>query len=120
MTTTKFQKTIIEIKGTEHIDGIGETITITGLWADDYEINAAKAEKKNINACACCGRALKPGRGFDIWAVNGGDGLAPVIAWDQMSKYQGAWVAGDLGNLVVGPDCGKQIPVEYRQARSGS
>jgi hypothetical protein len=118
MTTSKNHKAILEITGTKLLDQIGEIVLIKGLYGDDYEVNATKAEDKGMDACGCCGRAVKPGRGFDIWVINGGNGLAPTSAWPTMYDHTGDWLAGNLGCLVVGPDCGKQIPTDYRMERS--
>jgi hypothetical protein len=94
---------------------VGDALTIDGLWADGWQENAEKAEAKDKDACACCGRAVKPGSGYQIWVVGGGDALAPINNWNKMNEnYSAEWSAGNLGMLIVGPDCGKQIPTEYR------
>lgn len=105
----------LEVVGTRHEDVVGELliVNIHQLWADGWEMKAWKAEQKGAEACVCCGKAVKPGNGSRIWIIYG-DALAPVASYDEMSKYEGDWVAGDLGSLPIGPDCAKKIPKEYR------
>lgn len=110
MTTTK---NTLEITGTRHEDVVGELLVVDGLWAQGWEIQATKAEAKGMEACVCCGRAVKPGSGSRVWVVYG-DTLAPVASYDEMSKFQGGWVAGDQGTWSIGPDCAKKIPSGYR------
>ena len=110
-----YTKKPLEVVGTRHEDVVGELLIVDvhQLWADGWEMNAWKAEQKGMEACVCCGRAVKPGSGSRVWVVYG-DALAPVASYDEMSNYQGDWVAGDLGSVVIGPDCAKKIPQAYR------
>lgn len=110
MTTTK---TELKVEGTRYEDVVGELLIVSGIYGEKYEENSWKAEQKDMDPCGCCGRAVKPGRGFMAWALYG-SALAPVASWDEMEKYEGDWVRGDLGVLVFGPECGKQVPKAYR------
>lgn len=113
MAITKNHLTVL---GQRHEEVVGELLIVEGIFSaqNDWEGNSAKAEAKDMDACGCCGRAVKPGSGFRAWALYG-DALAPVANWTEMSNYQGDWVNGDLGVLVIGPDCAKQIPDAYRE-----
>lgn len=110
MTTTKKS---LEITGTSHMDVVGEMLVVDGLWADDWNLHAGKADAKGMEACVCCGRAVKPGSGSRIWLIAGNE-IAPVASYDEMIKYEGDWVGSDLGTWAIGPDCAKNIPSEYR------
>lgn len=107
-------KSCLEVIGTRMLPVVGEALIVEGIFGPAYEQNFTKAQDKGMDPCGCCGRAVKPGSGFVTWALFG-NALAPVANWEAMSRYEGDWVAGDLGMMFVGPDCGKKIPAAYRK-----
>jgi hypothetical protein len=112
MTTTKNQ--LIPV-GTSELPTVGTALLVDGMYSDAWEANVERTEAKGDNPCVCCGKAVKQGRGFLVWPVEGAAGLAPVANWGAMNQdTAGAWRAGDMGQAVLGSTCAKQVPAEYR------
>jgi len=111
-TTTKNQ---LIPTGTTEIPIVGTVLLVDGLYSDAWEANAYRTEAKGEEACICCGKTVKPGRGFVVWSVEGAAGLAPIQNWPAMSDdLDGDWHAGNMGVGVLGSTCAKQIPTAYR------
>lgn len=86
------------------------------LWGIDDDRKAAnedRARKAGLEPCTICGRGVKPGNGWVIEVVNGGADIAhPGLGVDQNDPgYMGCW--------VLGPECGKKIPREFRLKWNG-
>ena len=81
---------------------------------ETYEKRYTAAIKKGLEPCTICGRGVAEGRGWGVLAVNGGDFLA-VDQWDSWETDQTVDHAGDMGFWLLGPECGKRIPSEYRK-----
>jgi hypothetical protein len=112
MTTTQNQ---LIPTGTIELPTVGTVLLVDGIYSEAYLDNVERTEAKGDDACICCGKAVKQGRGFIVWSVAGAAGLAPVQNWDAMGEdTHGEWQNGNMGAGVLGSTCAKQIPSEYR------
>jgi hypothetical protein len=117
MTTTKNE---LVPTGTTEVPTVGTVLLVSGIYSEAWEANAERTEAKGDDPCVCCGRAVKQGRGFFIWPVEGAAGLAPVKNWDAMGQdTHGEWQGGNMGIAVLGSTCAKQVPAEYRSKYEG-
>jgi hypothetical protein len=87
-----------------------------GLWNERYEHNSNKAYSQGLTPCCMCGKGVKENSGFNVWVVLGGSSLLHVDEWDNQSQKQND--AGDMGCWLVGPECGKSIPADYKTANA--
>jgi hypothetical protein len=72
-----------------------------------------RARKNGLEPCTNCGRGVKPGNGWVVEIINGGGQAAhrDDTANPNDDGYMGCW--------VVGPECGRKIPMEYRTKWNG-
>lgn len=85
-----------------------------GLWSDHdrKDANAARAAAADRDACTTCGRGIRPGSGWWVHAVLGGNLLLAETEWD---GYDWHVDAGYLGLLLLGPECGRKVPAAFRR-----
>lgn len=90
----------------------GKVLEIPQLWRWQDSPNAWKktrlATSKNQEQCELCGRGVRPGSGWLVHAVNGGNEVADV-------NEEVAQEAGEMGWWLLGPECGKKIPSNFRR-----
>jgi hypothetical protein len=76
-------------------------------FSDEYH-NSPNAEEHNC--CIVCGRKTRDNKGITVLLGLGGTGLIhpddEAAAESRDMGYMGVW--------MVGPDCGADIPAEYR------
>ena len=77
-------------------------------WSWDYN-NSDHADSHGC--CIVCGKATK-GNGITVILGEGGD----TLILPENDEWQQANDAGYMGCWTVGPECGKDIPSEYRMA----
>lgn len=71
-----------------------------------------KAYERGLDPCEFCGRGVRPDQGWWVHAIDGGHTLI-----DLSEQYVPD--AGDMGWWILGPECGKQIPKEFRSKNLG-
>jgi hypothetical protein len=76
-------------------------------WSDDY---AASKHADEFECCIVCGRKTTRERGIPVLLGGGGSSLLDardmIEAEDADPGFMGVW--------LVGPECGKRIPAQYR------
>jgi hypothetical protein len=84
-----------------------------GPQQNRWDANQRRAEKAGYEPCTRCGRGVKPGSGFVVTVIDGGARFAPTDtpADENDSGFMGAW--------VIGPECGKSIPVTHKTIYAG-
>jgi hypothetical protein len=75
------------------------------VWPDGYA-----QEIPWDQSCVVCARKVNPGRG--VWICVGAGGSV-MIHPDDITEAEDA-DPGFMGHVLVGPECGKTIPTEYR------
>jgi hypothetical protein len=78
-------------------------------FSDDYHEKVSKA-KNDYEVCIVCGRRTTTDRGIRLILGSGGTGLVPPHLYDEAYTSD----SGFMGGFMVGPECGKKIPSEYR------
>ncbi len=97
-----------------------KTIEVPQMWGNEKSKEAeksmrkrqVKASKAGLETCEFCGRGVRQGFGWWVHAVNGGTTLI-----DLSEQYVDE--GGDMGWWMLGPECGKQIPKEFRSRKLG-
>lgn len=79
--------------------------------AERMDTNMARAYAAGLEPCATCGRGVKDGSG---WLVTVTDGGAQLVHPDDTADAQAADPAGFMGEWLLGPECGKRVPHDYR------
>lgn len=89
-----------------------------GMWSTDLavqervEANRVRAEDKGLEPCEICGRGVAVGKGWVIEVADGGAAVVrPGTADVNDPGYMGSW--------VLGPECGKHVPAEFRTKYTG-
>lgn len=84
-----------------------------GTDDDRQQANRARAQERGLEPCTTCGRGVKPGSGWLVEVVDGGGQIAhPDHKADTSDPgYMGMW--------VLGPECGKHVPREFRVKWNG-
>lgn len=86
--------------------------TLFGVDEDRKAANEDRAYSRGLEPCATCGRGVKPGSGWVVEVVGGGSSIArPGTADNSDAGYMGAW--------VLGPECGRHIPLAFRTKWNG-
>lgn len=86
----------------------------TEVGEETYEKRYAAAQKKELEPCTICGRGVAEGKGFLVMAINGGEFLA-TDQWEAWEADKNVDHAGDMGYWILGSECGKKIPADYRK-----
>ena len=82
-------------------------------YGEKYEQARARTEARGSEPCVSCGRPVKPGSGWLVEIVNGGHDIAhPGLGPDTTD-------AGYMGAFVMGSDCARRVPVEFRTRWQG-
>jgi len=69
--------------------------------------NRNRALDRGLIPCTICGRGVR--KGWLVEVVNGGTHIAhPDLDYDQNDP-------GWLGDWILGPECAKEIPLEFRR-----
>jgi hypothetical protein len=84
------------------------------IGEETYEKRYASAQNKGLEPCTICGRGVAEGKGFLVMGINGGDFLA-ADQWEAWEADTNADHAGDMGYWILGSECGKKIPADYRK-----
>lgn len=90
-------------------DAITETPdALFGIDDDRKAANETRARDRDLEPCTTCGRGVKPGNGWLVEVIDGGAHIAaPGLGPDTTAPgYMGVW--------VLGPECGKHVPREFR------
>jgi len=79
-----------------------------GIDEDRKAANEDRAYDKGLEPCATCGRGVRPGNGWTVEVIDGGNNIAhPGLGADTSDPgYMGVW--------VLGPECGRHVPREFR------
>ncbi len=90
----------------------------TNIWDnmddDAYTRNSQLADKRGLLPCTMCGRGVSDGKGWLVFAVNGGGNFLSVQQWPAWESDKTVNHAGDMGYWLLGPECGKKLPKAYR------
>lgn len=84
------------------------------VGAETYEKRYLSAQNKGLEPCTICGRGVAEGKGFLVMAVNGGQFLE-AQQWDAWEADTTVNHAGDMGYWILGSECGKKIPANFRK-----
>lgn len=112
------------ITTTEEIQYIGQykLIPADQRIFGDYDSQAwntryGKARDAGLPNCEACGRGVAEGKGFWVNVVEGGMVLA-ADQWEAWENDETVDHSGDMGDgWILGPECGKKLPAEFRRAR---
>jgi hypothetical protein len=78
------------------------------VWSDKYHEHGDYHPLR----CIACGRMVKPEAAVHIVLGGGGNGLYPAEGFNEDTAMEED--DGYLGAAVLGPECGRTIPAEYR------
>jgi len=69
-----------------------------------------RSAKDDYEVCIVCGKRTTRDRGIRLVLGAGATGLIPPHLYDEAYQLDD----GFLGGFMVGPECGKRVPMEYR------
>lgn len=85
-----------------------------GTDLDRKDANEERANRAGLEPCATCGRGVR--EGWFVVVVDGGAALLHPDHWDDPAAEADP---GYMGGWILGPECGKHVPGEYRRREQG-